>query len=235
MRLKPLMAILIIIPAFNEEKSLPGVIRDIREHAAFADVLVVDDGSRDKTARIASELGVPVMRLPFNLGIGGAMQAGDLYANRRGYEIAVQFDGDGQHRAGEIEKLLKPLAEGQGDIVVGSRFLIPGAYRAPFIRKTGMWIFSFLVSRILGMNITDTTSGFRAANRSVIEYFAEHYPEDYPEVETLVLVHRKGLRIREVPVLMQERTGGSSSITPIRSIYYMVKVLLAVFVDLLKK
>ena len=229
------MSILIIIPAYNEEKSLPGVIRDIREHAAHADIIVVDDGSRDGTARVASALGITVMSLPFNLGIGGAMQAGYLYADRHGYDIAVQFDGDGQHRAGEIGKLLRPLASGDGDIVVGSRFLIPGGYRAPLTRKVGMWIFSFVVSRILGMSISDTTSGFRAANRRVIEYFAQNYPEDYPEVETLVLVHKKGLRIQEVPVMMRERTGGSSSITPVRSVYYMVKVLLAVFVDLLKK
>ncbi len=229
------MAILIIIPAYNEELSLPGVIRDIKSHAAYAEVLVVNDGSRDGTERVASSFGVKVVNLPFNLGIGGAMQAGYLYAAKHGYDIAVQFDGDGQHQAGEIEKLLRPLASDGCDIVVGSRFLIPGGYRAPLTRKAGMWIFSLLVSRILGMSITDTTSGFRAVNRRVIEYFARQYPEDYPEVEALVLVHRKGFRIHEIPVMMRERTGGRSSITPLRSVYYMVKVILAVLVDLLKK
>lgn len=229
------MMILIIVPAYNEEKSLPGVIQDINDHAAYADVLVVDDGSRDETARLAASLGVNVLSLPFNLGIGGAMQAGYLYADRQGYDIAVQFDGDGQHKAGEIEKLLGPITSGSADIVAGSRFLIPGGYQAPLSRKIGMLIFSFLLSRILGTHVTDTTSGFRAANRRVIEYFARHYPEDYPEVETLVLLHKKHFRITEVPVLMCERTGGRSSITAVRSVYYMVKVLLAILVDLLKK
>ncbi len=229
------MKILVIVPAYNEEKSLPGVVLDLREHAASADVLVVDDGSRDATARIAVELGVTVLRLPFNLGIGGAMQAGYLYADRQGYDVAVQFDGDGQHKAEEIEKLLQPIASGSADIVAGSRFLIPGGYQAPLTRKIGMWIFSFLLSRILDTRVTDTTSGFRAANRRVIEYFSRHYPEDYPEVETLVLLHKKGNRILEVPVMMRERTGGRSSITATRSVYYMVKVLLAVLVDVFKK
>ena len=229
------MMILIIVPAYNEEKSLPGVIQDIKDHAAYADVLVVDDGSRDGTARLAASLGVNVLSLPFNLGIGGAMQAGYLYADRQGYDIAVQFDGDGQHVASEIEKLLGPITSGSADIVAGSRFLIPGGYQAPLSRKIGMCIFSFLLSRILGTRVTDTTSGFRAANRRVIEYFARHYPEDYPEVETLVLLHKKRFRIIEVPVMMCERTGGRSSITAVRSVYYMVKVLLAILVDLLKK
>ena len=229
------MMILIIVPAYNEEKSLPGVIQDITDHAAYADVLVVDDGSRDGTARLAASLGVNVLSLPFNLGIGGAMQAGYLYADRQGYDIAIQFDGDGQHKAGEIEKLLGPITSGSADIVAGSRFLIPGGYQAPLSRKIGMLIFSFLLSRILGTHVTDTTSGFRAANRRVIEYFARHYPEDYPEVETLVLLHKKRFRIAEVPVMMCERTGGRSSITAVRSVYYMVKVLLAILVDLLKK
>lgn len=229
------MMILIIVPAYNEEKSLPGVIQDIKDHAAYADVLVVDDGSRDGTARLAAGLGVNVLSLPFNLGIGGAMQAGYLYADRKGYDVAVQFDGDGQHKAGEIEKLLHPIVSGSADIAAGSRFLIPGGYQATLSRKIGMRIFSFLLSRILGTRVTDTTSGFRAANRRVIQYFARHYPEDYPEVETLVLLHKKGFRITEVPVMMCERTGGRSSITAVRSVYYMVKVLLAILVDLLKK
>ena len=229
------MMILIIVPAYNEEKSLPGVVQDLRKHAAYADVLVVDDGSCDATARIAAELGVTVLRLPFNLGIGGAMQVGYLYAERQGYDVAVQFDGDGQHKAEEIEKLLQPIISGSADIAAGSRFLTPGGYQAPFSRKIGIWIFSFLLSRILGTRVTDTTSGFRAANRRVIEYFARFYPEDYPEVETLVLLHKKGDRIIEVPVMMRGRAEGRSSITAACSVYYMVKVILAVLVDLFKK
>ncbi len=226
---------LIIVPAYNEEESLAGVIEDLRTNFPSGDILVVDDGSRDRTAGIARDAGVNVAVLPFNLGIGGAMQTGYQYAERHGYDVALQFDGDGQHLAGEIRDLLRPLAEGKADIVVGSRFLGQNNYRAPFFRKLGIGIFSTVLSKILGMRVTDTTSGFRAANSKVIRFFSRGYPEDYPEVETLVLLHRAGLRMAEVPIRMQERTGGRSSITPVRSVYYMVKVLLAVFVDLLKK
>jgi hypothetical protein len=229
------MKVLVVIPAFNEEKSLPGVIDDLRSTCPWADIIVVDDGSTDGTGGVARRMGVPLLALPFNIGIGGAMQTGYSYAERRGYDVVVQFDGDGQHLAGEIGHLLEPLAEGRTDIVVGSRFRSANGYRAPFFRKLGIWIFSTVLSRILGMRVTDTTSGFRAANSRVIRFFAETYPEDYPEVESLVLLHRAGHRIAEVPIRMQERTGGRSSITPVRSAYYMVKVLLAVFIDLLKK
>jgi glycosyltransferase involved in cell wall biosynthesis len=229
------MKTLIIIPAYNEEESLPGVIKDLKAQIPSADALVVNDGSRDATAHIAKKMGVMVLDLPFNLGIGGAMQAGYLYAARSGYDIAVQFDGDGQHLAAEIEKLLAPLRSGGADIVIGSRFLVPGAYKAPVFRSFGIWIFSFVLSRILVTSITDSTSGFRAVNRKVIEFYARTYPDDYPEVEALVLLHKVNLRIVEVPVSMRERTGGKSSITPMRSIYYMTKVLVAIFIDLMKK
>ncbi len=226
---------LVIIPAYNEEKSLPGVIADLRTHLPDADVVVIDDGSRDATARTAGECGVPVLKLPFNLGIGGAMQTGYRYAARNGYETAIQFDGDGQHLAEEIGTLLKGFGSGNADLVVGSRFLLKTDYHAPFFRRIGIWIFSTVLSRIMGMPVTDTTSGFRAANSRVIRFFAEVYPEDYPEVESLVLLHRAGLRVAEVPVRMRARSGGVSSITPLRSVYYMVKVLLAVLIDLMKK
>ena len=229
------MKILIIIPAYNEEASLPGVIQDLKEHIPAADVLVVNDGSIDDTAQIARKINVKVLDLPFNLGIGGAVQSGFLYAERNGYDIAVQFDGDGQHLAGEINKLIEPIVTKQADLVVGSRFLAIGRYRAPIFRKMGIAIFSFILSRILGITVTDSTSGFRAANRRVIEFFAHTYPDDYPEVEALVLLHKVGLRITEVPVTMRERTGGKSSITPLRSLYYMTKVLMAIFIDLMKK
>jgi hypothetical protein len=229
------MKLLIIVPAYNEEESLPGVIRDIRTHTPLAGIIVVNDGSRDRTAAVARELGVDVLNLPFNLGIGGAMQAGYLYAAQHGYEIAVQFDGDGQHRAEELRKLLEPLARDEADLVIGSRFVQPGQYKAPIMRRIGISIFSFTLSCILESPVKDTTSGFRAANKKVIAFFSRFYPEDYPEVEALVLLHKQGLRIAEVPVDMRERTGGRTSITPGKSIYYMVKVLLAVFIDLLKK
>jgi glycosyltransferase involved in cell wall biosynthesis len=229
------MKILVIVPAYNEEESLPGVISDLRQHAPGADIVVVNDGSADRTPHIARAMGVKVLDLPVNLGIGGAMQAGYLFAAKNDYDVAVQFDGDGQHRAGEIEKLLRPLAGGEADLVIGSRFVQPGDYRAPFLRRIGMYIFSFTLSRILDSPVTDTTSGFRAVNKKVAGYFSRSYPEDYPEVEALVLLHKQGLRIAEVQVSMRERTGGQTSITAMRSAYYMVKVLLAVFIDLLKK
>lgn len=229
------MNILIIIPAFNEEASLPGVIRDLREHVPSADMLVVNDGSRDSTSRTARAMGVKVLDLPFNLGIGGAVQAGYLYALQSGHDVAVQFDGDGQHCACEIKKLIVPLEAGKADLVAGSRFLAPGDYKAPVFRRLGIGIFSIVLSRILSMKITDSTSGFRAANRRVIEFFARTYPDDYPEVESLVLLHKMNMRIEEVPVVMRSRTGGKSSITPIRSVYYMAKVLMAIFIDLMKR
>jgi glycosyltransferase involved in cell wall biosynthesis len=229
------MKILIIVPAYNEEASLPGVIQDLRDHIPDADILIVNDGSRDATSRIARKIDVKVLDLPFNLGIGGAVQAGYLYAERNAYDIAVQFDGDGQHLAKEINKLLQPIVTNQADLVVGSRFLMAGAYKAPVFRKLGIGIFSFILSNITGLAVTDSTSGFRATNRRVIEFFARTYPDDYPEVEALVLLHKFGLRMMEVPVTMRERTGGRSSITATRSAYYMTKVLMAIFIDLMKK
>jgi glycosyltransferase involved in cell wall biosynthesis len=229
------MNILIIVPAYNEEESLPGVIRDLKSQTPESVVLVVNDGSRDKTALIAREMGVKVLDLPFNLGIGGAVQAGYLYARQHNFDVAVQFDGDGQHLAEEIPKLLEPLKSGRADLAIGSRFLTSGGYDAPVLRKIGIGIFSFLISRILGMRVTDSTSGFRAANRRVIEFFARTYPEDYPEVESLVLLHKMSMRMEEVDVTMRGRTGGKSSITTGQSIYYMTKVLIAIFIDLVKK
>ncbi|HYA87351.1 MAG TPA: glycosyltransferase family 2 protein [Nitrospirota bacterium] len=229
------MRILIIVPAYNEEESLPGVIDDLRKHIPTADVVVVNDGSRDATARIAQDMGVKTLDLPFNLGIGGAVQAGYVYAERQGYDAAVQFDGDGQHVGMEISKLLRPLEEGIADIVIGSRFLVPGAYKAPLFRSLGIRIFSFTLSRVLTTAVTDSTSGFRAANRKAIVFFARMYPDDYPEVESLVLAHKMKFRMIEVAVTMRERTYGKSSITPLRSVYYMTKVLMAIFIDLLKR
>lgn len=229
------MKILIIVPAYNEEASLPGVIQDLREHMPSVHVVVVNDGSQDRTALIARELGVTILDLPFNLGIGGAMQTGYHYAMRNDYDIAVQFDGDGQHLAEEIKKLIEPLSAEKTDIVIGSRFLTAGAYKTPVFRKLGIRIFTCVLSRVLDIPVTDSTSGFRAVNRRVIEFFSKTYPDDYPEVESLILLHKMNLRMTEVDVSMSKRTGGRSSITPMRSVYYMTKVLMAIFIDLMKK
>ena len=229
------MKILVIIPAYNEGGSIEDVIRDIRDNFPAGDIIVIDDGSQDNTSVIAGNLGVRVAELPYNLGIGGAMQAGFLYAHQEGYDAAIQFDGDGQHHADQIEKILKPWLSHDADLVVGSRFLSDGGFTSSVQRRIGAKILSFVVSSITGQRITDTTSGFRVYSRKTIAFFCSLYPEDYPEVEALILSHKKGLKIVEVPSEIGPRTGGRSSITISGAVYYMVKVLLAIFVDLMKK
>jgi hypothetical protein len=233
--------ILIIIPAFNEEETIGGVIADLREHVPEADILVVNDGSSDSTERVAEHSApgsgavITVLSHPFNMGIGATMQTGYKYARRKGYEVAVQVDADGQHPPDQIKHLLVPVMDGRADLVVGSRFLGKGGYTPSLARGAGIAFFSRLISLILRERITDPTSGFRAASRRCIEYFSSHYPDDYPEAEALVLLHKKRFSIMEVPVKMEERGGGRSSITPGRSVYYMVKVFLAILVDMLKR
>jgi hypothetical protein len=216
--------LLVIIPAFNEEASLPGVLRELRESMPDADVLVVNDGSHDGTSRVARAAGVRVADLPTNLGIGGAMQTGYRYAERIGYAVAVQLDADGQHDPREIAKILAPLREGRASLVVGSRRLGAGGDRSTPLRRLGTTILSCIVTWLTGVRVGDATSGFRAADRRVVEAYARFYPADYPEVEALVYVHRQGLALVEVPVAMRERRGGRSSIDFGRAAYYMVKV-----------
>ncbi len=228
--------VLVIIPAYNEEGSIEKVIEEVRNHLPQVDILVVNDGSTDLTSERAKEKGAVVLELPFNLGIGGAMQAGYKYANEKGYDIAIQVDGDGQHDPKEIPKLLRTLEEKQWDMAIGSRFIADSAeYKESTMRRVGISVLSKVISVILRQKITDPTSGFRAANRKAIKLFASDYPQDYPEPEALVLLSRCGLKMGEVPVSMNQRYSGESSITKIRSVYYMVKVLLAIFVDCFKK
>jgi glycosyltransferase involved in cell wall biosynthesis len=229
------MKILIIVPAYNEEKSIAAVIQDLRSNSCPGDIVVVNDGSADRTSDIAKESGVQVIDLPYNLGIGGAMQAGFLHAVREGYDAAIQFDGDGQHSAEEIPKILAPYQQGAADLVVGSRFLSEGGFTSSIQRRLGSKILSFVVSTLVGRRITDTTSGFRLYGKKAIAFFSSMYPEDYPEVEAFILAHKKGLRIEEVPAEISARKFGKSSITIPRAVYYMIKVLLAIFVDLMKK
>ncbi len=228
------MKVLIIIPAFNEAENISNVINDLRQHFPQAEPVIIDDGSIDNTFSIGESLGVRVINLPYNLGIGGAVQTGFMVAVREGYDVAIQFDGDGQHMAEEIEKILEPIVEG-ADICVGSRFCGINEYPMPLTRRIGTKVFSSVISLISGQKLTDTTSGFRAYRKRAIDLFSAYYPEDYPEVEALILAHKKKLNIKEVPVRMRQRSEGKSSITPLKGIYYMIKVLLAVFVDLLKK
>ncbi len=227
---------LAIIPAYNEEGMVGQVVRGIRRHAPDFDIVVVDDGSTDSTFAEASAEGVTVIRHPFNLGIGGAMQSGFKYALAHGYDVAAQVDGDGQHKPGYLEDLVEALRTGgKADMVCGSRFRGNPGYKVPVGRRIGNLIFSVILSLIVRRRITDPTSGFRMTNRRGIELFARDYPHDYPEVEAILMLHAHRLRLHEVPVRMNARGFGRSSIDYPRSAYYMAKVLLALFVGLFRK
>jgi glycosyltransferase involved in cell wall biosynthesis len=223
-----------IVPAYNEEGSIAEVVAEIRHASLDFDVIVVDDGSTDSTAELAQAAGARVLRLPYNLGIGAAVQTGLKYAADEDYDVAVQIDGDGQHDPAELALLLAPVLSRDADIAVGTRFAGPRRYRASLSRRIGIVLFAAVVSVIVRQKVTDTTSGFRAMNRRGISLFASDYPHDYPEVEATVLVYRHGLRMVEVPVAMRRRETGRSSITAFRSLYYMGKVSLALFVGLLR-
>lgn len=226
------MKTLIIIPAYNEEGSIASVIRDIHLLAPDADVLVINDGSSDHTEMYAREAGARVVTMPFNVGIGGGMQTGYMYAKENGYDIAVQMDADGQHPAQELPKLIAKASA--NDLVIGSRFVAETSYHSSPARRVGIVFFSMLVSLVTGQKFTDTTSGFRAAGRKVIDLYADYYPVDYPEVESIVYLKRKGCRIAEVATEMNPRTTGKSSITPIKSVYYMIKVTLSVLMSAIR-
>ena len=207
------MKTLVIVPAYNEEACIRGVIQDLRDNFPQGDILVVNDGSIDRTSELAETLGVNIIDLPYNIGIGGAVQAGFRYALQEGYNAAIQFDGDGQHHADQIPKILKPFLSEGADIVVGSRFLSEGGFTSSVQRRIGSKILSFVVSLLIRQKITDTTSGFRVFSCKALEFFGSTYPDDYPEVESFILAHKKGLKIREVPSEIGPRTGGKSSIT----------------------
>jgi glycosyltransferase involved in cell wall biosynthesis len=232
----PVSRHLAIVPAHNEADAIAATIADINTFAPDFDVLVVDDGSTDQTMAIASRAGAGVVRLPFNLGIGGAVQTGYVFADEHGYDIAVQVDGDGQHDASELPRLLDGLRRRpEIDMVVGSRFLSDdGGFRSSAARRAGIRIFARLLSRITGQLVTDPTSGFRMVNRTGIRLFASDYPHDYPEVEAILLMHAHKLRSCEIPVRMRQRTSGVSAISFSQSGYYMIKVLLAVFIGLFR-
>ena len=228
--------IVAVVPAFDEEAAIGAVVAEIHAFDPAIDVVVVDDGSTDATAAAAAAAGAAVVRLPFNLGIGAAVQTGFRYALEGDYDVAVRLDGDGQHDAGELGKLLEPLERGDADVVTGSRFReSDDAYRPPLARRLGITWFARLVSLLSGQRVTDTTSGFQALNRRGIALFARDYPSDYPEVEATVLLLKHKLRLVEVPVQMREREHGSSSITFLRSVYYAIKVTLALFVAMARR
>lgn len=225
--------IVALVPAYNEEKSIQRVIEDLTKFKEL-DVVVINDGSTDRTAEVAEGLGTVVINLPYNLGIGGAVQTGFIYAVENNYDIAIQFDGDGQHMADQISKLMEPILLNEADMVVGSRYHGQNEYRTPFLRNLGIKLFSFVDSVITRSRITDSTSGFRACNREVIKFLSETYPQDYPEPESIIILRRNNFRVVEVPVKMRQRIEGRSSITFLKAIYYVVKVVLAIFVDIFK-
>jgi glycosyltransferase involved in cell wall biosynthesis len=224
---------LAVVPAYNEAATVGHVVRALHRETPTVDVVVVDDGSTDQTAQRAEEAGARVLRLPFNVGIGGAVQAGFKYAQENDYDYMVQVDGDGQHDPSQIRLLFDAMDREGVDMTCGSRFASATGYVAPISRRTGIHIFAFLLSRFLRQPLTDPTSGFRLYNRRAIAIFARDYPHDYPEVEAVLMLHHHRLTMTEVPVRMYERGGGVSSIGGSgKSAYYMVKVLLALFVGL---
>jgi glycosyltransferase involved in cell wall biosynthesis len=227
---------LAVVPAYNEAVTIGRVVRSIREALPFFDVLVVNDGSTDATAAEAAQAGAVVITHPYNLGIGGAVQSGFIYALENDYDYLVQIDGDGQHEPRDVPKLIRAMEEDPTlDMVSGSRFLGQDfEYPAPVSRRTGIHIFAFVVSRIVRGRISDPTSGFRLYNRRAISVFARDYPHDYPEVEAILVLHFHRLKMLEIPVRMYLREGGLSSITSGKSAYYMLKVLLAIFVGLFR-
>src|SRR4029077_5218249 len=224
-----------IVPAYNEERNIGRVVDELRAFDLGLDVVVVSDGSVDRTAEVAAEHGAHVVPLPFNLGIGGAVQTGFQYAHANGYELVVRCDGDGQHDPSELPKVLAPVLAGDADIAVGSRFVTSEGYRSSATRRIGIRLLALIVSAIARQRVTDTTSGFQALNRKALELFAADYPHDYPEVEGMVMTIKHRLRLCEVPVTMREREHGRSSITALRSIYYMAKGLVALFVGLFRR
>lgn len=219
------MRTLVIIPAFNEARGMGRLISEIQRSAPpGCDICVVDDGSTDATRIVVAQTGVLLLRCPLNLGIGGAVQTGYLWAVDHSYAAAVQVDGDAQHNPRFIDALLAPIARGEADMVVGSRFLEDGGFRSTWLRRVGIRYLRWILRTRCGARATDPTSGFRATGRLATELFARYYPSDYPEPEAIALAVRGGLRVKEIPVEMRERAHGVSSINFWRSIYYLVKV-----------
>ncbi len=229
------MRILVIVPAFNEAGNIGRTIDQIRRSSILLDVIVIDDGSGDATAQEARAHGAKVVSLPFNLGIGGAVQTGFQFAYLGGYDIAVQIDGDGQHDPSFLPSLLAPIIEGKSDMVVGSRFIeASDGFKSTFGRRVGIRFFVHLINVLTGVKVTDPTSGFRAHNKKLIKVFARYYPHDFPEPEAIVVARRLNARIEEVPVIMHARQAGSSSIRYFKSLYYMVKVTFAILLHMMR-
>ena len=229
--------VLIIVPSFREEKNILRVISGLRANVPDLDVLIIDDGSKDRTQEIALNNGVKVLKHPFNMGYGVAVQTGYKYAVKHGYDIVVQIDGDGQHDPKFIIPLIRTLKRSNADVVIGSRFLKGGGYDAPFLRKTGIRFFSKIASFITKQKFTDSTSGQQALNRRVLDYFSrlDNFPYDYPDADTIITLCFAGFKVREIPVVMHDRKSGESMTAGIRSLIYVVQMLISIFIILIRK
>lgn len=226
---------LIIIPAYNESASIKQTVEEIQKKAQDFDYVVINDCSTDNTRQICEENGFNIINLPINLGIGGAVQTGYRYGYREGYDVAVQVDGDGQHDPEFLSKMADYLEQQQLDMVIGSRFIEKQGFQSSGTRRIGIKYFTGLIKLFTGTTITDPTSGLRMANRDVMKIFAYDYPKDYPEPESVVAILRQGKKVKEIPVVMRERNGGVSSISLKKSVYYMIKVSLAILIELIRK
>ncbi len=227
--------ILVIIPAFNEENNIVNTIKQIKSLSLVKDILVINDGSSDQTAANAKEEGVFVVSLPYNLGIGAAVQAGFQFAYKKDYEYVIRVDADGQHDVNYINDLLVPVLNRDADIAIGSRFIKPfTGYQSSFVRRVGINFFAQLLSFLTSQHITDPTSGFQALNRKALKVFSKYYPNDFPEPEAIVVAGRYKLKIKEIPVKMNKRASGSSSIRYLKTLYYMIKVTFAILLDKIK-
>ena len=224
------MKVLVIIPAYNEQDSIISVIDKLKKDCPKADYVVINDCSKDKTLQVLSENHANYVNLPLNLGIGGGVQTGYKYAMKNGYDIAIQIDGDGQHDTAYLKNVIEPIEKGEADIVIGSRFINKEGFQSSGMRRLGINFLSVLIKICCGTKVLDVTSGFRAVNRTYICEYAKEYPVDYPEPEAIVKASLSGARIKEVPVIMKERESGTSSISPLKSVYYMIKVSLAIVV-----
>ncbi len=224
------MKILVIIPAYNEEENIVSTVSTLTQNCPYVDYIIINDCSRDRTEQICREQGFQYISLPVNLGIGGGMQTGYRYAKEQGYDIAIQFDGDGQHNAEYIRDLIEPIEKGEADLVIGSRFINKEGFQTSFMRRVGINMLGGVLKLCGGVRITDATSGFRAVSKNVIDFFSENYAQDYPEPESIIAARVSGFTVKEVPVVMNERTAGVSSISSLRSVYYMIKVTLAILI-----
>lgn len=225
------MKVLIIIPAYNEGKNIRKVISNLQIVCPQYDYIIVNDGSNDDTVNICIKEKYNYIDLPVNLGIGGCVQTGYIYANEKGYDIVIQFDGDGQHEAKYINNLIKPIVDGYADVTIGSRFIEKEGFQSSRIRRIGIKFLSFIIKLCIKEKILDVTSGFRAANQKMVGIFAKDYAQDYPEPEAIIISKLNNTKIKEIPVVMNERHSGTSSIYAVRSLYYMIKVSLAVIIE----